>query len=429
MVYLLGLLALGLLVALHELGHLVVAKLLGMRVQRFGLGFGPPVVSFRWGSTEYVLGMVPLGGFVRIAELGPLPAEAALPSAWRRLAVVLAGPLANVLFALVLLFVLYTQGTHVAVPLTVGTVAPGSEAARAQVLPGDRIVRVDGEPLESWSDFVGRVARSPGRELKLSLEREGVEREVVVRPRVDESGEGRIGVSQQYAFRQLRPGEALVQSLDHTGRVLIEDLGLVGRLLRGQPALGLASPEGLSRQTSGAATEGSGTFLRLLTWISLGLALLYLLPLPALDGGRLIFLAVELATRRRISPRVETVLHAVGFLVLVAVLVAIVALDVRRRLAAPPVPPPAAPMAPAPMPPPTPRPAPPPSAPAAPAPVAPAPAAPAAPLEAGEENPAPAEPAPAAPEAPEGEAAPPAPPSPAPADEAPAAPGPVDTRL
>jgi regulator of sigma E protease len=373
MVYLLGLLALGLLVALHELGHLVVAKLLGMRVQRFGLGFGPPVVSFRWGSTEYVLGMVPLGGFVRIAELGPLPAEAVLPSPWKRLAVVLAGPLANVLFALVLLFVLYTQGTHVAVPLTVGTVAPGSEAARAQVLPGDRIIRVDGEPLESWSDLVGRVVRSPGRELKLSLEREGVEREVVVRPRADESGEGRIGVSQQYAFRQLRPGEALVQSLAHTGRVLSEDLGLVERLLRGQPALVLASPEGLSRQTSGAASEGSGTFLRLLIWISLGLALLYLLPLPALDGGRLFFLAVELATRRRISPRVETLLHAVGFLVLVAVLLAIVALEVRRRLAAPHVPPPAAPAAMVPTPPPGPVPAPRPT-PASPAPAAAAPA-------------------------------------------------------
>ncbi|HSP80940.1 MAG TPA: site-2 protease family protein, partial [Myxococcaceae bacterium] len=157
--YLPLLLALGLLVALHELGHLVAARLLGLRVHRYTLGFGPPVLTFRVRETEYALGAVPLGGSVHIQGMNPHepgqeePTSFASRSPWKRMGVLLAGPLANLLFALGILFALYTTGTHVVVPLTVGTIVPGSEAARAQLLPGDRIVSAEGQPLESWSEF------------------------------------------------------------------------------------------------------------------------------------------------------------------------------------------------------------------------------------------------------------------------------------
>ena len=153
--YLPLLLALGLLVALHELGHLVAARLLGIRVSRYTLGFGPAVFTFRLRGMDCVLGAIPLGGSARIQGMNPHepgvdpadPASFSAQTPWKRMLVLLAGPLANWLFALGILFALYTSGTHVVVPLTVGTIVPGSEAARAQLLPGDHLVSVDGVPL------------------------------------------------------------------------------------------------------------------------------------------------------------------------------------------------------------------------------------------------------------------------------------------
>lgn len=362
---LLALLALGLLLAVHELGHLVAARLLGMRVPRFTFGFGPPLVSFRLAGTEFIVASVPFGASVNIHGTNPHtpglePDDAASYAsrpAWKRMAVVLAGPLANYALALGLLFALYTSGTHVVVPLTVGTVQPGSEAARAQLLPGDRIVRVGGKELTSWSGFVEAVADSPGRELELAVLREGEARTVTVRPRPDERGAGRIGVSQQYVFRQHAAGEALRQSFTHTQTVANELVQLLGRMVRGAEDTDPASPVALVRQSSDAASSGVDAFVRVLVTVSMALALLTVLPVPALDGGRLVFLAVE-AVRggRRLSPKTETLVNLTGFLGLTLAIVAVAVLDVRRALPRPPPPTPAVATPAAPV---TPRPTPP----------------------------------------------------------------------
>lgn len=338
--YLPLLLALGLLVALHELGHLVAARLLGLRVERYTLGFGPPVLSWRWRGTEYALGAVPLGGSVRIHGMNPhapgleptdsksFPAQ----RPWKRLLVLLGGPLANAFFALGVLFALYTTGTHVVVPLTVGTITPGSEAARAQLLPGDRLVSVDGEPLESWSGFVELIARRPGRELRLGVERQGEEREVVVRPRPDERGVGRIGVSQQYVYRAHAPGQALLQALAHTGNLVLEGGRMVERLLRGTQGIALANPLGVVKQSSGAAGSGLGAFLRVMVNLSMALAFFHLLPLPSLDGGRIVFVLIESISGRKVPARVETLVHAVGFVALLGVVLTVSLADLRQRV-------------------------------------------------------------------------------------------------
>jgi regulator of sigma E protease len=334
--YLPLLLALGLLVALHELGHLVAARLMGVRVHRYTLGFGPAVLSFKVGQTEYVLGAVPLGASVRIHGMNPHePADGtgyAALSPGGRMGVLLAGPLANLLFALAVLVALYTTGTHVVVPLTVGTIVPGSEAARAQLLPGDRIVSADGVPLENWTAFVEVVGRSAGRELRLGVERQGEPREVTVRPRPDARGTGRIGVSQQYVYRTHAPGQALPQALAHLGNLVTEGTRMLGRALEGPQGLSPTNPMGMVKQSSNAASHGLGAFLRVLVGLSVALAFFHLLPLPSLDGGRLLFLAVEKVSRRRVPPRVETLVHAVGFLALLAAVLGVAAAEVRQRL-------------------------------------------------------------------------------------------------
>ncbi|HEX8706451.1 MAG TPA: site-2 protease family protein [Myxococcaceae bacterium] len=338
---LLALLALGLLLAVHELGHLVAARLFGLKVPRFTLGFGPPLLSFRLLGTEYVVAAIPIGASATIHGSNPHtpgldPADATGYQAqrpWKKLVITLAGSLANYLFALVTLFALYSVGTHVVVPLTVGTVTPGSEAARAQMLPGDKILSVDGQAVKSWSEFVELIGQSAGRERTLIVMRHEESRVVQVRPRPDERGVGRIGVSQQYVYREHGPGEALTRSVVHTQRVAGEALGLVWGFVTGpKPTAEPPSSVAVVRQSSGAASTGLDSFLRVLVAISVALALLHLLPVPGLDGGRLLFLAIESARGRPVSPTVETVANTVGFLAITAAIAAVAVAEVRRAL-------------------------------------------------------------------------------------------------
>lgn len=340
--YLFVLLALGALLIVHELGHLVAARLLGVRVPRFTVGFGPPLLSFRLGGTQFVLGAVPLGASANLRGMNPHRAAEEDTSGFgtlgplKRMAIILAGPLANYAVALGLLLALYSSGTHVVVPLTVGTVQPGSEAARAQLLPGDRLVAVDGKPLGSWSDFVARVADGVGGPLELSVDRHGEPRKVTVRPRADERGAGRIGVSQQYVFRTHAPGEAFTQSLVHTGRVASETLSTLVAMVRGPEVAGKAGPGAMVRQESSdvASSTASGVdaLVRALVAASVALAMLTLVPVPGLDGGRVLLLAIEAVSGRRIPPRVETVAQTAGFLFLSIGIVATAGAEIVRAL-------------------------------------------------------------------------------------------------
>ncbi|ATB46923.1 M50 family metallopeptidase [Corallococcus macrosporus] len=339
--YALVLLALGGLLTFHELGHLVAARLLGVRVPRFVFGFGPPLVSFRLWGTQYVVAAVPLGATAHLQGMNPHRAdtEEAAGFASRgpllRILIILAGPLANYALALGVLFALYTSGTHVVVPLTVGTVQPGSEAARAQLLPGDRIVQVSGQPPRSWSEFVEKVGAAPGAPLELEVERGGERRAVVVRPRPDERGTGRIGVSQQYVYKAHGAGEALSHSFTHTVNVASEGVALLKRMLDDLESPDAASPGALVRQESAdAMASGTDALLRTLVAASVVLALLTLLPVPGLDGGRVLLLLVEAASGRRVPPRVETVAQTVGFLGIAVAVVMMATAEIRRALPA-----------------------------------------------------------------------------------------------
>jgi len=322
-------LAIALLIVVHELGHLLVARACGMRVDRFSVGFGPVVWKRRRGETEWALSAIPLGGYVTIAgmaagdEIRPDDRAAYCNQpAWRRFLVILAGPGTNYLGAVALAAALLLGGAFQAPApgAVIGPPVPGGAAEQAGLRAGDRVRSANGQPVESWVALVAAVQASPGRPVQLVVERGGAEVTIAVTPR-DEGGTGRIGVRPgARAVGADSFGQALWQGGALTWQRAADVLGGLWQMITGRQKGQVAGPLGIGQEMVARAREGAGPFLTSVWEISLMLAIFNLLPVPALDGGRLLVLGWELATRRRPNPRVENAVHMVGFLALLALL-------------------------------------------------------------------------------------------------------------
>jgi regulator of sigma E protease len=328
-------LAVSLLIVLHEAGHMWVARRLGMRVDRFSVGFGPVVWSRRIGETEYVVSALPLGGYVRIVGMAPgddvkegdLTAYCNQP-VWRRILVLLAGPGANYLTAVALAVLLL--GT-VGLPTPdgssrVGNLQPGRPAERAGLKFGDRITAVAGTKVEHWTDLVEQIEKHPGETIDVVVERgEGPSPEQLtlsVTPD-DRSGKGKVGFEPFAPPVRLPAGQALAQGVSLTNLQFGRTVSLLVGMVRREQKAEFSGPVGIAQELVRGAKVGLDRFLTIVWNISVALALFNLLPVPALDGGRLIFLGIEAVTRRRVSEKVESYAHAAGFVALIALLLGV----------------------------------------------------------------------------------------------------------
>jgi regulator of sigma E protease len=316
---LVALFALGGLVLVHELAHLVAARMVGARAAVFSIGLGLPLYGFRALGQRWVLGAIPWGAWLRLEgenPYQPAPGAEEVPFAEltpaRRAVVFLAGPLASVLLGLALLTALHALGTYVAVPMTVGTVDPASEAARAGLRAGDRIESVGAVPVRRWGALVAALEAEAGEPVRLAIRRGESVLEVVVRP---VSG-GSLGLAQQYAFAREPLPEAAAAALVHAGQLVRETLAWAVSLFRSPGAGG--APGGaavLLRRL--ASIESLDGVVRALAAASIALGLLYLLPLPSLDGGRLLLTAWESLRGRPLDVRVQTALQFLSLLLAV----------------------------------------------------------------------------------------------------------------
>jgi regulator of sigma E protease len=333
--YLAAIVAVGLLIALHELGHLVVARLCGMRVERYSIGFGPTLLRFQRGETEYVLSAIPIGGYVRVA--GMSPGEQIDPNdtrayshrpAWQRFLVIAAGPVTNELLAVALVFSVAMYGMPVTSRAEVGQVVPSSAAERGGLQPGDLVHAVDGEPIQTFNDLVLAIRSHPGQAVGLDVERgergEQKLRITVILPRSPVV----LGVSAP--LRRYGPVEALPAAFAWTARQTVAMVAGLVQALRHPNQAQVQGPIGTVQVTAQEAAHGWQNLISTLALISLALAVFNVLPWPALDGGRLIFLLYELVRRRPVNHRVETAVHAMGFLVLLGLIVLVTVGDVKR---------------------------------------------------------------------------------------------------
>lgn len=320
---------LGLLIAAHEAGHLLLARLMGMRVETYSLGFGPRIAGFRSGDTDYRLSALPLGGYCKIAGFTPDDPAAQDPNdsgsymnkpAWRRFLVIAAGPGVNYFVAFAIIALLYATHGFLDLTTTRIEVIPGGPAAAAGLQTGDQIVAVDAVPVQSF-DELKRELQKPGAppERRVEALRHGERQSFTVRP-----DHGTVSVKLDHVLVQLPLAQALPRAARDVWALNAATLGALYDAVRGKGNASLAGPVAIVRQASAEVKRGIADFASILANISVGLALFNFLPVPALDGGRLVFLGVELVSGRKVNQRLESVVHVIGLLLLIGLILTVV---------------------------------------------------------------------------------------------------------
>lgn len=318
----------------HEFGHFLAAKISKVRVDEFGIGFPPRLLTLfeAWG-TKFTLNWIPLGGFVRPAGENDPSVPDGLAAANKRVRafVLIAGPLANVLLAMVVFTVAFRYTAPDTERVLISGVAEGGPAQAAGIQVGDLVEEVDDEPIHGFESMQVAISERVGTPTTLTLLREGDEFSVQVVPRRDPpEGEGPVGVILGHPVKESTWSQAVSESVQ-LFRMQVDGLvHLPGRLLRGEASSEEARVSGLkgihdmlawANSVDQATNQGPFLTLNLVGFISVGLAMANLLPFPALDGGRLMFVLIELVIGKRIKPRYEGLAHAIGFAILLALMV------------------------------------------------------------------------------------------------------------
>jgi regulator of sigma E protease len=335
---LLAILGLALLMVIHESGHHLVARAFGMRVLRFSIGFGPPLWRHQpeGSPTVYQVALIPFLAYVQIAGMNPF--EEADPddrgsyanaSLTARISTVVAGPLANYLFASVLFFAAFMLGGE-PVPSTTIDVGKGGAAEQAQMKSGDKVVRIGGVAIETFDQMRKTILAHPKKPLEFVVLREGREVALTITPEPKaENGGGQIGVVPREERVPVSLRDAAVKSVIAPAMVVERLVVTLARIMTRQEKPDLSGPVGIVKITGSYAARGVGSYFEILGVLSAYLGGFNLLPVPALDGGRLMFLGYEAVTRRRANARVEAGVHALGLIMLLTLIAIVTVFDVR----------------------------------------------------------------------------------------------------
>ncbi|HVT01640.1 MAG TPA: RIP metalloprotease RseP [Patescibacteria group bacterium] len=345
---------LSVLVLIHELGHYLTAKKFGVKVEEFGFGFPPRVIGKKVGETIYSLNLLPVGGFVKLygedaAGGGSVKATKTKEKwntkkaffarpAWQRATIILAGVIMNFILAVVLISYLFTFH-GVAVPtenIKVVEVVDHSPASVAGLKKDDLVVSVNDQKINDTDSFVSLTRKSEGKPLILEIRRNGQTFTKTIVPRTKfPKGEGPLGVAitnieiKKYPWYQA-PFYGTMEAFKFSWMIIKGLIDMVGNLITGKGFAGVAGPIGVAQLTGQAVSYGVDATLWFVALLSLNLAVVNVLPIPALDGGRLLFIIIEMITGKKVDSKYETMAHAIGLVVLLSLIVIITFFDVMR---------------------------------------------------------------------------------------------------
>jgi len=334
---------LGVLIFVHEFGHFITAKLFNIKVLKFSLGFGPQIVAKQFGETEYRIGILPLGGYVKM--LGEQPGEEISGEdrdrsfsdqpVFKRFLVVLAGPLFNLLSAILIFFFIFAiVGLPQPIPGTeIGQVAEQSPAQKAGFLPGDIITAINNIPTREWQEVSEAIRTSSGRELQFTIKRQ--EQSLVLTGTPDKSevknifGEAvetryLMGITKKsdVTYEQTSIIEAFKAGIEQTWfYIYLTIMSLVKIVQRVVPASEIGGPILIAQMAGQQLEAGWMNLLSFMAVLSVNLGIINLFPIPILDGGHLVFFSVEALRRKPLSMRSQEILQQIGLVLLATLMV------------------------------------------------------------------------------------------------------------
>lgn len=339
-----ALIVFGLLISVHEFGHFIIAKLVGIRVEEFSIGMGPKAFSTQKGETLYSIRILPIGGYVKMTGETGIEEEDVLikndpkrfnsKTVGQRAAVIVAGPLMN-FFLAVLLFALVFS--FVGIPTAddstiIGEVIPNSPAEEAGLKSGDKIVAIDGQEVTQWSEMVKIIHSQPEQELAFTVDRKGQTLHYKITPQLDpENNIGLIGVSPNTYWNKVNPLKAVSLALQRTWDIIKLTFLAIVQMFSGQVDTGdVAGPVGIVQLIGESARFGLIYLINLTALLSINLGLLNLLPIPALDGSKLIFLSIEGLRGKPIDAKKENFVTIIGFALLMTFMLFVTYQDIVR---------------------------------------------------------------------------------------------------
>jgi regulator of sigma E protease len=339
---------LGILIFIHEFGHFLAARLGGVGVQKFSLGFGPKIIGKKIGETEYVLSWIPLGGFVKLlGESGTeeLPPEDEKRSfykqpTWKRLLIVLAGPVFNFLLAIVIFFIVFMYGIPNLLPV-IGQMAPDSAAASAGIAAGDKILTLNGKKIAYWDEIKPVIKESKGNDIKVIVQRGSEEKSFTVKPKLskaknifgEEENAYLIGVSPagKTVIERKNPLSAVGSSFEKTWEISKLTVISVVKMIEGviSPRT-LGGPIFIAQVAGDQVREGIIPYILFMAILSINLGVVNLFPIPVLDGGHIFFYLIEMVTRREIPMKVKEWSQQIGFVALLMLMLFVIMIDIER---------------------------------------------------------------------------------------------------
>lgn len=342
---------LGVLVFVHEFGHFLLAKLMGVGVEKFSLGFGPRIVSKKIGMTEYMISAIPLGGYVKMVGESPekelddslLRLSFSHKGLFKRSLIVLAGPVFNLLLSVSIFFVFFqVSGLPIMKP-EVGEVQEGMPAHEAGIRRGDRVISIDGKPVTRWEEMADLIKQSSGRPLPIEILRGNSTVLVKVAPKLlssqnlfgEQVDKYVIGITASGAVtvQQLNLFQCLAQGVFQTWQIAKLTVLAIGKIITGTvSAKTLGGPIMIAQLAGQQAEAGIINLIFFMALLSVNLGIINLLPIPVLDGGHLLFFLIEAVSRRPLNHKMREVAQQIGIFILILLMIYVFYNDIARIL-------------------------------------------------------------------------------------------------